>query len=183
MKINSGYIGVAINRYTPMETYCLRDTVEGMQTALILHNIRSAQNVGSLFRTADAAGVSHIYLTGYTPHPVDRFSRAQKDVIKASLGAERSVAWSSQNAYMPVLKKLRREGFYIVGVEQDARAVDYKVFRAPEKVVFIFGNEVRGLSQTLRTHCGALVEIPMRGKKESLNVAVAAGIVLFNCTR
>lgn len=80
---------------------------------------------------------------------------------------------------MRLIRRLRSEGWHIVGVEQDARAVDFRTFKAVEKTLYIFGNEVRGVSKSLRDACDSLIEIPMRGKKESLNVAVTAGIVLF----
>ncbi len=149
------------------------------ETALILHNIRSAHNVGSIFRTADAAGVAHIFLTGYTPCPVDRFGRAQKEIAKTALGAERYVSWEYRVSPSARIHTLKKEGWKIVGVEQDARAQDFRTTQYRERRVFIFGNEVRGLSKTLCDQCDVLVHIPMRGKKESLNVAVAAGIVLF----
>lgn len=152
------------------------------QVAILLHNVRSAHNVGSIFRTADAAGVSKLYLTGYTPTPLDRFGRPRKDIAKASLGAEKFVSWESRRSPQAVVRRLRGEGWMIVGVEQDPRARDYRHFRAKPRTLFIFGNEVRGLSRTLRGACDVLIEIPMRGRKESLNVAVAAGIILF-CVR
>ncbi len=150
------------------------------EVAVLLHNVRSTHNVGSIFRTADAAGVSHIYLTGYTPAPTDRFGRVQKDIAKTALGAESTVPWERFVSPARLLTMLRKEGWYIVGVEQDPRAQEYRSFRAREKTVFIFGNEVLGISKDLRKKCDALIEIPMRGTKESLNVSVAAGIVLFN---
>ncbi|MBI5003821.1 RNA methyltransferase [Candidatus Kaiserbacteria bacterium] len=150
-----------------------------MQTALLLHNIRSAHNVGSIFRTADAAGVSRIYLSGYTPTPVDRFGRAQKEIVKTALGAEKDVSWEYAATPAPFIRRMKKEGWRIVGVEQDARATDYRALTLDRPTLFILGNEVRGISPSLRGQCDVLTEIPMHGKKESLNVAVAAGIVLF----
>lgn len=150
-----------------------------MQTAILLHNVRSAHNVGSIFRTADAAGVARLYLSGYCPQPVDRFGRAQKDIAKTALGAERTVSWEYHASPAALLARLRQEGWRIVGVEQDPRAHDYRAHARREKTLYVFGNEVRGLSPQLRDACDELVEIPMRGQKESLNVSVAAGIILF----
>lgn len=147
--------------------------------ALLLHNIRSSHNVGSIFRTADAAGVAKIFLSGYTPTPLDRFKCPNKEIAKTALGAEGFLEWEHAKNPAPILKRLRKEGWTIVGVEQDARSEDYRHFKAKRKTVFVFGNEVRGLSKSLRDACDVLLEIPMKGKKESLNVAVAAGIVLF----
>jgi len=150
------------------------------EIAVLLHNIRSSHNVGSIFRTADAAGVTKIFLSGYTPTPVDRFGREQKEIAKTALGAQRSVVWEYGKTPAVFLKRLKAAGWQIVGVEQDARAVNYKTITVDRPTLFVFGNEVRGISPKLRTQCDALLEIPMRGKKESLNVSVTAGIILFS---
>ncbi len=149
------------------------------EVAVLLHNIRSAHNVGSIFRTADAAGVTRIYLSGYTPIPVDRFGRPQKDIAKTALGAETSLAWEYHKTPSKVLKQLKAAGWEVVGIEQDARARDYRTFAPTRSTLCILGNEVKGISKTLRDQCDVLLEIPMYGTKESLNVSVAAGIVLF----
>lgn len=149
------------------------------QTAVLLHNIRSAHNVGSIFRTADAAGISRIYLSGYTPIPIDRFGRAQKDIAKTALGAENSVSWEYHKTPSHLLRTLRAQGWVIAGVEQDAKSVDYRTFKIAKPTVFVLGNEVKGMSKPLRDTCDVLLEIPMHGEKESLNVSVAAGIILF----
>ena len=166
-----------------------------MKTAVLLHNVRSAHNVGSIFRTADAAGVECIYLSGYTPRPLDRFGRIQKEIAKTALGAEKSIAWKHALSPGHFISALREKGWLIVGVEQDIRAKDYRAFSLRKPTLFMFGNEVRGLSKGLRRASDELIEIPMRGAmvrqahhprrtkrgKESLNVAVAAGIILFSC--
>lgn len=149
------------------------------ESIVLLHNIRSTHNVGSIFRTADAAGVSRLILTGYTPTPIDRFGRPQKDIEKTALGAEKTLAWEYHKSPFVVMRSLKERGFAIIGVEQDARSQDFRSYRAGEHAVFVLGNEVRGLSKSLREHCDVLLEIPMRGMKESLNVSVAAGIILF----
>ena len=151
------------------------------EIAVLLHNVRSAHNVGSIFRTADAAGVSKIYLTGHTCAPLDRFGRIRKEIAKTALGAEKYVSWEHHASPTRLISRLKKEGWDIVGIEQDAHARDYRVFKIKNRTVFVFGNEVRGLSKDLRKKCDALVEIPMHGKKESLNVSVVAGIVLFSC--
>lgn len=147
---------------------------------VLLHNIRSAHNVGSIFRTADGAGVTEIILSGYTPAPIDRFGRPQKDIAKTALGAERTIPWTSVKNPSAALTRCKAEGITIVGVEQDARAIDYRAYKKSGHTVYVLGNEVRGLSKSLRDQCDVLVEIPMHGSKESLNVSVAAGIVLFS---
>lgn len=151
------------------------------EVAVLLHNIRSAHNVGSIFRTADAAGVSRVFLSGYTPRPVDRFGRAQKDIAKTALGAQEYLPWEYAKNPNAFIKRLRRDGWKIVAVEQDKRSVDYRSFNLENKTLFVLGNEVLGLSKALRDSCDSIVEIPMRGKKESLNVSVTAGIILFSC--
>lgn len=150
------------------------------EIAVLLHNVRSAHNVGSIFRTADAAGVSKLYLCGLTPLPVDRFGRIQKDIRKTALGAETYVPWERSSSAVKVIQKLKKDGWTIVGVEQEKRSREYRSLRARAKTVFVFGNEVRGLPKSIRDACDVLIEIPMRGKKESLNVSVAAGIILFS---
>jgi len=147
---------------------------------LILHNIRSAHNVGSLFRTADAAGVSHIYITGYTPAPIDRFGREEAKIAKTALGAENTVVWSCHKTLGTLLDKLRKERFYIVALEQSKNSVDYRNVKSRQKTVLILGNEVRGLSKHILEKADIVAEIPMVGSKESLNVSVAGGIMLFS---
>ncbi|HEC30698.1 MAG TPA: TrmH family RNA methyltransferase [Candidatus Yonathbacteria bacterium] len=150
-----------------------------IKSVVVLHNIRSVYNVGAIFRTADAVGVSKIYLTGYTPTPLDRFRRERKDVAKAALGAQKSVQWEYFKNINTIIKELKKENFGITAVEQSKNSVDYKTFNLKQKIAFIFGNEVRGISKQLLEKCDKIIEIPMRGKKESLNVSVSAGVVLF----
>lgn len=146
---------------------------------LILENIRSAQNVGALFRTADAAGISEIYIVGYTPDPLDRFGRPRSDIAKAALGAEKTIPWKHVVTISPLLKKLKKEGFQIIAIEQSKDSVDYKKIKTTDKVAFILGNEVGGVSKTALKNSDIIAEIPMKGEKESLNVSVAGGIAMF----
>jgi tRNA G18 (ribose-2'-O)-methylase SpoU len=146
---------------------------------VLLHNIRSTHNVGAILRTADALGVSHFYFSGYTPTPLDRFGRPVKEIAKTALGAELTIPWTYAKTPEKFLRELRREGFVVLGIEQDTRAVDYKQYQAGAKTLVVVGNEVRGLSKNLRGKCDVLIDIPMRGKKESLNVSVAFGVALF----
>lgn len=146
---------------------------------VILHNIRSAINVGSIFRTSDAIGISHIYLSGYTPTPIDKFGRPQSDIAKSALGAEKTISWTYGKTYLSIIKKLKKEGFEIIGIEQDEKSIDYKKVKAKDKNAFLVGNEVEGLSKSLKEKCDILAEIPMKGEKESLNVSVAFGVAVF----
>jgi tRNA G18 (ribose-2'-O)-methylase SpoU len=150
-----------------------------VQKAVLLHNIRSAHNVGAIFRTCDGAGVTRIYLSGYTPTPVDRFGRAQKEIAKTALGAERTIPWEYHASPAKVIQALKSVGTRILGLEQDPRAVEYRSVALEGDTLLILGNEVRGISKPLRDLCDTLIEIPMQSKKESLNVSVAAGIALY----
>jgi len=146
---------------------------------LALHNIRSVYNVGAIFRTADAAGISKIYLCGYTPAPIDRFGRARKDIVKAALGAEKSVEWESVEKIEELILELKKENYTIFALEQSENSFDYRSAKLGEKNILILGNEVGGIEKEILNYCDAVLEIPMKGEKESLNVSVAAGIALF----
>ena len=147
---------------------------------LILHNIRSAENVGAIFRTADATGVSHIYLSGYTPRPVDQFGRVSRKVAKTALGAEKIIAWDYVKNVTVLIKKLKESKKAVIAIEQDKQSIDYKKFKLTTASAFVFGNEVTGLSKSILSKCDQIVEIPMKGQKESLNVSVAVGVILFH---
>jgi 23S rRNA (guanosine2251-2'-O)-methyltransferase len=152
------------------------------KTVLILPDIRSTQNVGAMFRTADAVGIDKIYLTGYTPDPVDRFGKKRKDIAKSALGAEESVPWEHKKSLTALIDKLKKDKFKIIAIEQAKNSIDYKTLRlgsGQEKIAFIVGNEVSGLPFSVLKKCDFIAEIPMKGKKESLNVSVACGIALF----
>ncbi len=146
---------------------------------LILLDIRSVQNTASLFRTADCAGVSKIYLVGTTPPPVDRFKRIRADFAKISLGAEKTMLYEYVADITPLLKKLKKEKYQIVALELDQQAVDYKKYRRKDKVALILGNEVDGVPKKILKQCDVIIEISMKGKKESLNVSVAGAVALF----
>ena len=146
---------------------------------LVLPDIRSAINVGAIFRTADAVGIDKIYLTGWTPRPTDKFGRIQKDIAKSALGAETWIPWEYKKTLIPLITILKKEGYTVIAIEQDKRAVDYRKIKTTDKVAIILGPEVTGLSKKILDKCDLIAEIPMYGKKESLNVSVACGIALF----
>ena len=154
-----------------------------MKFVVVLHNVRSVHNVGSIFRTADAAGAGKIYLCGITPAPFDRLKTLRPDFAKVALGAHEYVAWESAKNTAAVLKQLKREGYRVFAIEQSRTAVPY--FKLPRaslargKFCLVLGNEVNGLPPSLTNLADKTLEIPMFGKKESLNVAVAFGIVAF----
>lgn len=149
------------------------------QTFLILHNIRSTYNVGAIFRTADACGVSKIYLTGYTPAPVDEFGRVDSGIAKSALEAEKNVPWQKIKSISRVLTNFKKEGFQLIALEQAKNSVDYKKIKTESSWVLILGDEVRGISKSILNKCDVVAEIPMTGKKESLNVSVSAGVALY----
>ncbi len=140
---------------------------------LVLDNIRSLYNVGSMFRTADGFGVSKIFLCGITGTPL------QNGLKKVSLGAEDSVAWEHQPVTWRVLEKLRADGYTIVGLETDKGSISLTEARFTGNIALVVGNEVRGLTPALRKRLDAMVEIPMLGMKESFNVGVACGVALY----
>ena len=145
----------------------------------ILHNIRSLHNVGSVFRTADGAGVSKIYLTGYTPSPLDEMGRVRKEIAKTALGAEKSVPWEAVRNISKLIKRLKKDRVQIIALENIKNAVDYHKFKPKFPMALVLGNEVRGFSRALLKKADAVIKIPMRGKKESLNVSVAFGIAIY----
>lgn len=138
--------------------------------------------MGSIFRTAECAGIKNIYLTGYTPSPTDKFDRENKEISKTALGAEKIVQWGKEENIKVQISKLKEEGLKIIALEQAEDSVDYKKFAREnknEKLALILGNEVSGLEPEILANCDQIIEIPMRGKKESLNVSVATGIAIF----
>lgn len=150
--------------------------------AVILHNIRSLHNVGSIFRTAEVAGVKKIYLTGITPTPLDRFGRYRSQLTKVSLGSEKIVAWEKSGSALKLIGNLKKDGYKVFMIEQSKKSTPYykmKVRSKNLKVALIVGNEVTGLPSSILKRADKILEIPRRGKKESLNVSVACGIVLF----
>jgi 23S rRNA (guanosine2251-2'-O)-methyltransferase len=148
---------------------------------LVLDNIRSVANVGSIFRTADCLGVSKIILVGTTPAPIDRFGRKRKDFVKVSLGAEEFVKWEHVSDTLPVLEKLKEEKYKIIALEQhkDSKSLEARTKKL-KHFALIVGNEVEGVSKNVLKMCDEILEIPMRGQKESMNVSVSTGIALFN---
>ena len=140
---------------------------------LILPNIRSCHNVGAMFRTGDAVGVDKIYLTGYTACP------PHTQIDKVSLGAERWIPWKQYKYTGHCLKKLHKMGYNIVALEQTAKSKNMFKWKPKFPLALVVGNEVRGVDKKYLDQCDERIEIPMIGKKESLNVSVAAGIAMY----
>ncbi|MES2060192.1 MAG: RNA methyltransferase [Patescibacteria group bacterium] len=147
--------------------------------SVVLDNIRSRHNVGSIFRTSDAAGITKIYLCGTTPCPTDRFGRPVGEIAKTALGAEKSTPWEYAKSTNTVLKKLKKENFQIIAIEQSKDSIDYKKVKPKFPAAFVVGNEVDGISKNILKLCDIACEIPMAGEKESLNVSVAFGVAVF----
>ena len=139
----------------------------------MLDNIRSLHNVGAIFRTADAAGVNKLYLCGMTGTP------PRPEIRKAALGAEESVAWEYFKQTHEALDNLKREGYFIVALENTPLSVDYRraAYRFP--LALVVGHEFNGIAPEILQHGDAVVSLPMRGTKISLNVAVAFGIAAY----
>jgi tRNA G18 (ribose-2'-O)-methylase SpoU len=157
-----------------------------MTLSAILSDVRSVHNVGSIFRTADGAGCAKLYLCGITPTPLDRFGKVRPDFAKVSLGAERDVAWEHAEDIDRLVERLKGEGWEIVALEQSERSIPLtslcsRVLKnmSLQRVALIVGNEVGGIPENILTSADVILEIPMRGGKESLNVAVAFGIAAY----
>jgi 23S rRNA (guanosine2251-2'-O)-methyltransferase len=144
---------------------------------LILDNLRSAFNVGSIFRTSDAGKISRIHLCGMTPHPPhDRLSRT-------ALGADEHVPWTYYASTSMAVELLKNRAIPLVGVELTAAAIDYTRFKWVQPVALVMGHEVRGIAPDILAECSEVVKIPMYGVKNSINVATAYGIILYEILR
>ena len=150
------------------------DSVDKLPVYVILNSIRSSYNVGSIFRTSDGAMIKKLFLCGYTPHPPN------KDILKTALGSTESVEWEYAENPKDVILKLKSEGIKIAALEQtkDSR-VHYSIESSEFPIALIVGNEITGVSQDLIDLCDFTMEIPQYGIKQSLNVAVAYGISIF----
>jgi tRNA G18 (ribose-2'-O)-methylase SpoU len=145
----------------------------------VLENIRSAYNVGSVFRTSDAFLLQSIYITGYTAQP------PHKEIKKTALGAEESVEWKYFNNAESAIQDLKSQGYIVYAVEQvkNSLLLEQVNFKTDEKIAVIFGNEVSGVEQETILLCDGCIEIPQLGIKHSLNIATAAGVVLWEIIR
>jgi tRNA G18 (ribose-2'-O)-methylase SpoU len=144
---------------------------------LIIPNIRSGHNVGALFRTADGAGVDKIYICGYSPVP------PHPQVDKVSLGAEKFVSWEYCKQTARLLKRLKTLGYNIIGLEQAKKSIYLYNWKPKFPLAVIVGNEKEGIPAKWLKYCDQIIDIPMRGKKNSLNVSVAGGIILYHISK
>lgn len=150
-----------------------------MMRQVILYNVRSRHNVGAIFRTCEGAGVSKLWLVGYTPAPVDRFGREVEEIKKTSLGASTTVPWQQADDVLLLISKLKETGFTVVAVEQAPESVPVFNYLEPDNVAYIFGNEITGVAKEILDISDKIIDIPMAGRKESLNVSTCVGIILF----
>ena len=148
--------------------------MERRQIALLAHNIRSLWNVGAFFRTADALAVEKIFLTGYTGHP------PRKEITKTAIGAEEWVQWEHAEDPLPIMRRLKKDGWRIAALELAPGAVPLSTYVPPDRVCVVVGHELSGVPEEILSLCDDIVQIPMYGNKESLNVAVATGIALYH---
>jgi len=160
---------------------------KSLEFYVIAHNIRSLLNVGSIFRNADAFGVTKLYLTGYTGTP-DHPIHAHK-LTKVSLGAEKFVPWEYHSSPVRLIKNLRlkHSGITIIGLENNVsngvRISQLSKLKPKFPLVLVLGEEIGGIHKNVLKLCNLLVEIPMRGQKESLNVSVAFGVAAYEISR
>lgn len=155
---------------------------------LVVHNVRSIHNVGSLLRTADGLGIEKVYLTGYTPYPLktgdERLphlaNRIDRQITKVALGAEKTVDWEHVDAIGPLLDRLRNDGYEIAALEQSPRSITLDSYSPPNKLALIIGREVEGIEPEILDEVNKILEIPMLGQKESFNVTNAAAMALYH---
>jgi tRNA G18 (ribose-2'-O)-methylase SpoU len=155
---------------------------ESQQVVVVLDNIRSLYNTGSILRTADASGVERVILCGITPRP-DQGSRQRRAIAKTALGAEDSVAWEYQADAGTTLRTRAADGYHIAIVETSPEAVNLFEWTPQWPLCLVFGHERDGVSHDLTPHVHTVIRIPMLGQKRSLNVATAAGVVLYELLR
>lgn len=149
-------------------------TVKKLPVYVILNSIRSSYNVGSIFRTSDGAMIEKLYLCGYTPHP------PKKEILKTALGATESVSWEYVKDSLTVIKELKSKGVKICALELTENSKPYyELTREDFPLALVVGNEISGVSQEILDQCDLSIEIPQYGIKQSLNVAVAYGIAVF----
>ncbi len=153
------------------------DRIDKLPVSIVLDNVRSMYNVGSFFRTCDAAAVERLYLCGITGHP------PKKEISKTALGAEARVAWEHTWEAAPLLDQLRERGFEIAAIETSVHSVDIFDWQPRYPVCVVFGHEVEGVRPELLERCDTHVRIPMLGVKHSLNVATAGGVAIYELLR
>jgi 23S rRNA (guanosine2251-2'-O)-methyltransferase len=163
--------------YLVTEAAAPYDGLRPVPVSILLHDVRSLYNVGAFFRSADAAGCEKLYLAGITARP------PHSGITKTALGAEETVAWEHYADPSSLVRDLRRQGHEIAAIETSVHATDLYDWQPRFPVCVLFGHEVDGLSETLLAVCDTHIRIPMLGRKHSLNVATAGGVVLYELLR
>jgi len=153
------------------------DEIQTLPVSLLLDNVRSMYNVGAFFRTADGVAAEHLYLAGITGRP------PKKEITKTALGADETVPWTPVDDSPALIQHLRQQGYQIAAIETSNHSVDLFDWEPRFPVCLLFGHEVDGLPAPLLDACDAHVRLPMLGRKHSLNVATAGGIVLYELLR
>lgn len=154
---------------------------------VVAHNIRSAHNIGSIMRVCEGLGVNRLWLSGYSPYPLIKndprlpyvSERATKQINKTALGAQNSLNWHYENSIDQILNKLAKEEYQLCALEQSSNSIDMRDFKPTAKTAIILGNEVDGIDQSTLNRVQFVLEIPMRGNKESFNVATAAAMAIY----
>ncbi len=141
---------------------------------VLLDNIRSLHNVGSIFRTCDGAGVKKVFLCGQTGYP------PREEIHKTAIGAEKTVEWAYYIDALDCIAELKKRGIELVALEQSKGSVDYKKYKPNGPVCLVVGHEIEGVSDEILKACDKAIEIPMHGQKQSLNVSVAFGIAIYD---
>jgi len=158
------------------------------QLILVAHNLRSTHNVGSLLRTCDGLGIDEVWLSGYTPYPLQKTDsrlphlaqKLDRQIAKTALGAQKTVRWHHDADITNVIADLKKHGFTVAALEQAPQAIALGTFEPPDKLALIVGREVEGLEPEVLALCDQTLEIPMFGQKESFNVAIAAAMALYH---
>ncbi len=156
-------------------------TVKKLPVQVLLNSIRSSYNVGSIFRTSDGAMIEKLILCGYTPHPpLDENDKGNKDVLKTALGSTQSVKWEYKKSAIETLKQFKEDGIKICALELTENSKPYnEISKKDFPICLVIGNEITGVAQEVLDLCDYSIEIPQYGIKQSLNVAVAYGIAIF----
>lgn len=163
--------------YTATAAACAYDNLRPLPASVLLDNVRSGYNVGAFFRTADAVALEKLYLCGITGKPPN------SEIRKTALGAEETVSWEHSWNAVEVVRQLRARDVEIVAIETSVHAIDLFDWQPRFPLCLIFGHEVDGVGEELSAMCDTHIRIPMLGRKHSLNVATAGGVVLFELLR
>jgi tRNA G18 (ribose-2'-O)-methylase SpoU len=163
--------------FRAVDTSRAYEGIDRIPVCVVLDCVRSLYNVGSFFRSGDAAGISTLYLTGYTGHP------PHPRLSKTALGAEDKLPWEHHAQAAPLLETLRQRGLELAAIETSSHAIDLYDWQPRFPVCIVFGSEVEGIAAEVAQQCDVHVRVPMLGAKQSLNVAVAGGVVLFELLR